>query len=92
LNRSLLTEMKKILDYLKKHGESVDTDIALATGLPLINVHQHLSELKAKSEIMYCHATRFEDGIKSEVMICRLVGNRPLVKQEKKTKSQLEMR
>ena len=84
--------MKKILDYLKKHGESVDTEIALATGLPLINVHQHLTELKAKSEIMYCHATRFEDGVKSEVMICRLVGNGPAVKPSKKTKPQMEMR
>jgi DNA-binding IclR family transcriptional regulator len=84
--------MKKILDYLKKYGESVDIDIAHATGLSLINVHQHLTELKAKSEIMYCHATRFEDGIKSEVMICRLVATRPIIKPAKKTKPQMEMR
>ena len=83
--------MKKILDYLKIHGESVDTDIAFATGLPLINVQQHLTELRARSEVMYCHATRFEDGIKSEVMICRLVGNGSAVKPAKKAKLQVEI-
>jgi DNA-binding IclR family transcriptional regulator len=84
--------MKNILEYLKKHGESLDTEISAATGLPLIKVHQHMSELTAKGEVMVCNATRYEDGNKVEVMICRLVGHGPVVKKGKKAKPQVALR
>ena len=42
--------MKEILQYLKAHGERLDTDIAVATGIPLANVLLYLSELAAKRE------------------------------------------
>lgn len=83
--------MNEILQYLKKHGECSDKEIAEASGIPLATVHQHLTELVAKSEIMTCHATRFEDGKKAEIMICRLVGHGPVIKPGKKAKPQLEM-
>ena len=83
--------MKEVLDCLKKHGECLDTDIAVATGLPLIKVHQNLRELMAIGEALYCHATRFEDDKKIEVMICRLVGRGPVLKPAKKAKPQLAM-
>ena len=78
--------MNSILDYLKKHGECLDTDISAATGLPLIKVHQNLRELMAVGEALFCHATRFDDGNKIEVMICRLVGHGPVAKPAKKAK------
>ena len=83
--------MKKILDYLKKHGECIDTEISAGTGISLATLHQHLSELMAKGEIIACHATRFKEGIKSEVIISRLVGRGPVIKPAKKAKPQLEM-
>jgi len=78
--------MDKILDYLNKHGESLDTEIAVATRIPLNNVHQHLTELMAKKEVVTCHATRYVECIKSEVMICRLVRKGPVIKPERKAK------
>ena len=42
----------------------------------------------AIGEVLFCHATRFYDDKKIEVMICRLVGRGPVIKQGKKTKSQ----
>jgi len=72
--------VKSILDYLKIHGESLDTEIAKAISSPLINVHQNLTELSAKGQVMTCHATRYSDGNKHEVMICRLVGQGPFKK------------
>ena len=56
--------MKEILQYLKDHGERLDTDIAVATGIPLANVQLHLSELAATGVIMACHSIRFEKGKK----------------------------
>jgi len=76
--------MNKILDYLKKHGECLDIEISTATRIPLTNVHQYLNNLTAKREVLTCHATRYVDCVKSEVMICRLVGQGPVIKSGKK--------
>ena len=66
--------MNKILDYLKKHGESHDTQIAEATGLTLGETRVLLAELDARNEIMTCHSTRYEKGEKIEGMNCRIAG------------------
>ena len=82
-----LNQMEKILEYLNKHGESLDTEISVATRMPLNNVHLHLNELIAKKEVMTFHATRYVDCIKSEVMICRLARKGLAIKQQRKSKS-----
>ena len=83
--------MKTILDYLKKHGACSDTEISAGIRISQARLYQHLTELISKGEIMTCHATRFEEGRKSEVIICRLVGHGPALKPAKKTKPQFEM-
>lgn len=83
--------MNEILQYLKTSGESLDTEISTATGIPLNNLHQHLMELEAKNQILVCHTTRFEDGQKAELLVCRLVGHGPLVKPVKKAKPQVKL-
>jgi hypothetical protein len=66
--------MKEILDYLKAKGESIDSDIAKAVGLPLAKTLVQLSELTAKGDIMSCHSTTFVGGKKVECMKCRASG------------------
>ncbi|TSA49294.1 MAG: ArsR family transcriptional regulator [Nitrosomonadales bacterium] len=83
--------MKEILQYLKDHGEQLDTDIALATGIPLASVHLHLSELAAKGAVMACHSIRFEKGRKVEGISCRLAGYTPPAAPGRKPKSQLKL-
>lgn len=83
--------MKEILQYLKTHGERLDTDIALATGISLANVHAHLSELAAKGEIMACLSIRFDKGKKVEGISCRLAGYIPPASPGRKSKSQLKL-
>jgi DeoR/GlpR family transcriptional regulator of sugar metabolism len=83
--------MKEILQYLKQHGEQLDTDIAAATGVSLADVHLHLSELAAKGEIMACHSIRFEKGKKVEGISCRLAGYIPPATPGRKSKSQLKL-
>ena len=83
--------MKEILQYLKAHGERLDTDIAEATGISLAKVRVHLSELAAKGEIMVCHSTKFEKGKKIEGISCRLAGFIPPAAPGRKSKSQLKL-
>jgi len=83
--------MKEILQYLKNHGERLDTDIAEATGISLAKVRLHLTELAAKGEIMACHSIRFEKGKKIEGISCRLAGYIPPAAPGRKSKSQLKI-
>jgi DeoR/GlpR family transcriptional regulator of sugar metabolism len=81
--------MKEILQYLKKHGERLDAEIAEATGTSLTTVRLHLSELAAQREIMTCHSIRFENGKKVEGMRCRLSGYIPPSAPGRKSKAQV---
>lgn len=81
--------MKEILQYLKKHGEQLDTEIAVATGVPLSTAHLYLSELAAKGEITVCRSIKFEKGKKIEGISCRLVGHIPQAAAGRKPRPQL---
>jgi len=83
--------MNEILQYLKKHGERLDAEIALATGTSLAKVRLHLSELSDKNEIMTCHSIRFEKGKKIEGIRCRLSGYTPPAAPGRKSKSQSQI-
>ena len=83
--------MNEILQYLKKHGERLDTEIAVATNISLTNVRLHLSELAAKGEIMACHSIRFEKGKKVEGISCRIAGYIPPATPGRKSKTPLEL-
>ena len=83
--------MNEILQYLKAHGERLDTEIAEATGLSLSKVRAHLSELAAKGEIMACHSTKFDKGRKIEGISCRLAGFIPPAAPGRKSKAQLKL-
>jgi len=65
--------MKEILQYLKKHGERLDTEIAVDTNISLTDVYLYLSHLAAKGEVMVCRSIKFEKGKKVEGISCRLV-------------------
>ncbi len=81
--------MKEILEYLKQHGEMLDTDIAEATGIALPALQLQLTELAAKGEIMLCYTTRYEGKQKFEGISCRISGFIPKVSPGRKAKSQL---
>jgi hypothetical protein len=83
--------MKEILLYLKSHGEQLDAEIAVATGISIANVRLHLSELAAKGEVMACHSIRFEKGKKIEGIRCRLAGFIPPAAPGRKSKAQLKL-
>jgi transcription initiation factor IIE alpha subunit len=83
--------MDEILQYLKKHGERLDSEIALATGTSLAKVRLYLSELSEKREIMTCHSIRYEKGKKIEGICCRISGYIPPATPGRKSKAQLQL-
>jgi transcription initiation factor IIE alpha subunit len=87
----LCASMKEILQYLKKHGERLDTEIAEEMGISLAKVRLQLAELSAQGEIMTCHSIRFEKGKKIEGTKCRLAGFTPPAAPGRKSKSQLKL-
>lgn len=82
--------MNEILQYLKNHGEQLDTEIAGATGISLAVVRRYLSELAIKGDVMTCHSTRFEKGKKIEGISCRLVGYVPPAAPGRKPKAAMK--
>ena len=66
--------MNEILQYLKAHGEKLDTEIAAATGISIEAIRIQLTELAAKSEVMVCQSTRYVKGKKIESMSGRISG------------------
>ena len=66
-----------ILQYLRKHGQRLDSEIATATGIPLPKVRTSLTDLSARGEISRCKVTKFNDGKPVEAMLCRVAGYIP---------------
>lgn len=66
-----------ILQYLKTHGQHLDSEIALATGIPLQKVRASLSALSSRGEISQCSVTRFHDGKPVQGILCRIAGSIP---------------
>lgn len=83
--------MTEILQFLKKHGERLDVDIAEAAGISLAKTRSHLSELAAKGEVIACHSIKFENGKKIEGTIYRVTGYIPPAAPGRKSKSQLTL-
>ena len=63
-----------ILQYLRQHGQCLESEIAAAMGIPLPAVRTSLTDLSAKGTIMRCSVTRFADGKPVEEMLCRVAG------------------
>lgn len=75
-----------ILQQLRKHGQLLDLEIAVATGIPLAKVRIFLSELSNRGEISRCSITRYEKGKPIEAMQCRISGYVPPAAPGRKAK------
>ena len=69
--------MNEIMQYLKKNGQRLDSEIAAATGMTLIKVRGLLADLSAQGEISKCSVVRYDQGKKIEGMLCRVAGYIP---------------
>jgi len=78
----------QIMDYLKKHGEQLDAQLADATGITLSCARKYLSELTEMGEVITCHSIRFENGKKIEGIKYRASGYVPPAVPGRKAKAQ----
>jgi hypothetical protein len=63
--------MQEVLQYLKKHGQRLDSEIAAATGISLEQVRRDIAVLSAIGEITTCSVTRFNGDERFEGTQCR---------------------
>ena len=66
--------MNEILPCLKKYGQRLDSELAKETGVPIAKVRLRIAELAATGAIVTCTLTRFEDGKRTDGLLCRVSG------------------
>lgn len=66
-----------ILQYLKKYGQQLDSEIAASMGIPIQKVRASISALSSLGEISQCSVTRYKDGKPVEGVLCRVAGSIP---------------
>jgi hypothetical protein len=67
----------QVLNHLKKFGQLLDSEIAAATKIPLVQVRKSLDELSTRGEISQCSVTRFDGNKRIEGFQCRISGYFP---------------
>lgn len=72
-----MTHSATIIQYLKKHGQKLDREIAKDTGISLSQVRLTISELELTKAVSSCNVTSFEGGVAIEGMLCRISGYIP---------------
>ena len=81
--------MDEILKYLKGHGEKLDSEIAIGTGIPLADARVSLSALSLKGEVTTCRVIRYTDGKKIDGTLYRAAGYIPKPAPGRKSKAEL---
>ena len=66
-----------ILEYMKKHGQSLDREIAKETGIALPQVRITISDLQKTKAVFNCNVINFESGVAVEGILCRFSGYIP---------------
>lgn len=66
-----------ILQQLKKHGQMLDSEISVATGIPLKQVRSCLADMSAQGVILGCSVTRYAEGKPVQALQCRISGYVP---------------
>lgn len=79
--------MQAILDYLKNTGEQLDSEIAAATGIPLMKVRSGVTDLQARGAVMVCRSIRYNEGKEIHGLLCRIAGYVPPAAPGRKPKS-----
>lgn len=66
-----------VMQYLKKHGQKFDREIAKDTGISLPQVHTTISALELTKAVSSCSVINFEGGVAVEGLLCRISGYIP---------------
>ena len=67
----------QVWELLKKHGQLLDLEIAVATGLPIEEVRASLATLSLQGDISKCSVTSYVKGKPIEGFQCWVAGYFP---------------
>jgi len=79
--------MTETLEYLKKHGQRLDLEIAREMRVPLATVRLHLTALADSREAIVCKTIQFENGRPFEAWQGRVSGFVPPAAPGRKPKT-----
>jgi len=74
------------LQYLKKHGQRLDFEVAKEMGVPLSAVRESLVALIDSGQAIVCSVTRFDNGKRIDAWQCRVSGYIPPLSPGRKPK------
>lgn len=77
-----------VMQYLKKHGQKLDREIAKDTGISLPQVHIAITTLELTKAVSSCKVINFEEGVAVEGLLCRISGYIPPAAPGRKATSQ----
>jgi hypothetical protein len=83
--------MNEVIQYLRMHGERLDKEIAVATGISLDAVRLQLAGLAARHEVVACQSIKFIKGKKFEGTIYRVAGYSSPASPSRKPKVDLKL-
>ncbi len=66
-----------ILQQIKRRGQMLDSEIALATGILMPQIQSTLERMSARGQILACSVTRYDDGKAIRAMQFRISGYVP---------------
>ena len=78
-----------ILQYMKKHGQKLDREIAKDTGIALPLVHVTIAELQSTKAVFSCNVINYDNGVAVEGILCRISGYIPPAAPGRKATSQV---
>lgn len=61
-----------LFDYVKRHGQVVDSQIAKELGLSLEEVRALVHELQTRNKLYTCDIINFENGVEVKGLLCRV--------------------
>lgn len=77
----------EVLQYLKKHGQLLDSEIAVGMGIAPSDLNKSLSDLTDRKKIFQCKVTQYKRGNPVEGVLCRISGYIPPVVPGRKPNS-----
>jgi transcription initiation factor IIE alpha subunit len=66
-----------VLQYMKKHGQKLDREIAKDTGIALPQVRHAIAELQSSKSVFSCNVINYDKGVAVEGILCRISGYIP---------------
>ena len=78
--------VSETLQYLKKHGQRLDFEVAKEMGVPLSTVRERIVALIDAGQAIVCTVTRFDNGKRIDAWQCRVAGFVPPAAPGRKAK------